>query len=277
MTWITRTRETMPSLAKHHASILNTMLSLIFGTVQVSATAQRLNTHAISIHQINNPRYESIWYINQLYQYQRERPESNLLSNEELQIVNIDPLVSIIDDEEHTAANIVQKISYTFSGLEIWSMLIRDSLTYVLIDQFRHLEFKMQQKTPQRTYLLQNQLHSVFDGRTVNVFTHHAYVIRKKQEFYVFAVNQEQDSIASALLSPLETLASPISYPVIYSKPVVDAESHNDRESVEEQKQLLQKMIKIWNNKIALDSSTTKDSDRQTTSEAQKWRMRSHK
>ncbi|KAA6392289.1 MAG: hypothetical protein EZS28_012181, partial [Streblomastix strix] len=53
MTWLTRTRKTKPSSAKHHASILNTMLSLIFGTVQVSTTVQRLTTHAISNHQIN--------------------------------------------------------------------------------------------------------------------------------------------------------------------------------------------------------------------------------
>ncbi|KAA6368500.1 MAG: hypothetical protein EZS28_035972, partial [Streblomastix strix] len=59
MTWLTRTRKTKPLSAKHHASILNTMLSLIFGTVQVSTTVQRLTTHAISNHQINNPRYWS--------------------------------------------------------------------------------------------------------------------------------------------------------------------------------------------------------------------------
>ncbi|KAA6361314.1 MAG: hypothetical protein EZS28_043158, partial [Streblomastix strix] len=85
MTWLTRTRKTKPSSAKHHASILNTMLSLIFGTVQVSTTAQRLITHAISNQQINNPRYGSTWDNNQLFEHWRERPESKLLSNEELQ------------------------------------------------------------------------------------------------------------------------------------------------------------------------------------------------
>ncbi|KAA6354930.1 MAG: hypothetical protein EZS28_049543, partial [Streblomastix strix] len=121
MTWQTRTSKTKPSSAKHHASILNTMLSLIFGTVLVSAIVQRLTTHAISNHQINNPRYESTWDINQLFEHWRERPESKLLSNEELQVMptslqmslyfvrmeemaNIDLSVSIIDDEEHTAA-----------------------------------------------------------------------------------------------------------------------------------------------------------------------------
>ncbi|KAA6394463.1 MAG: hypothetical protein EZS28_010016 [Streblomastix strix] len=121
MTQLTRTRKTKPSSAKHHESILNTMLSLIFGTVQVSATAQRLNTQAISNHQINNPRYGSTWDINQLFEHWGERSESNLLSNQELQIklasllmslcfvrmeemANIDLSVSIIDDEEHRAA-----------------------------------------------------------------------------------------------------------------------------------------------------------------------------
>ncbi|KAA6338451.1 MAG: hypothetical protein EZS28_052699, partial [Streblomastix strix] len=85
MTWLTRTRKTKPSSAKHHATILNAMLSLIFGTAQFSTTVQRLTTHAISNHQINYPRYGSTWDINQLFEYWRKRPESNFLSNEELQ------------------------------------------------------------------------------------------------------------------------------------------------------------------------------------------------
>ncbi|KAA6364196.1 MAG: hypothetical protein EZS28_040277, partial [Streblomastix strix] len=84
MTWLTRTRKTKPSSAKHHASILNTMLSLIFGTVQVSTTVWRLTAYAISNHQINNPRYGSTWDINQLYEYWRVGPEILLLSNKEL-------------------------------------------------------------------------------------------------------------------------------------------------------------------------------------------------
>ncbi|KAA6368765.1 MAG: hypothetical protein EZS28_035709 [Streblomastix strix] len=115
------TKKTKPSSAKHHASILNTMLSLIFGTVQVSTTVQRLTTHTISIHQINNPRYGSTWDINQLFEHWRERTESKLLSNEELQVklasllmllcfvrmeemANIDLSVSIIVDQEQRAA-----------------------------------------------------------------------------------------------------------------------------------------------------------------------------
>ncbi|KAA6360080.1 MAG: hypothetical protein EZS28_044393 [Streblomastix strix] len=57
MTWLTKTWKTKPLSVKYHEQILNTKLSLIFGAVQVSATGQRLITHAISNHQINNPRY----------------------------------------------------------------------------------------------------------------------------------------------------------------------------------------------------------------------------
>ncbi|KAA6395208.1 MAG: hypothetical protein EZS28_009264, partial [Streblomastix strix] len=115
------TKKTKSSSAKHHASILNTKFSLIFVTVQVSTTVQRLTTHAISNHLINNPRYGSTWDINELFEYWRERPESYILLSEELQvklasfimslcfvrmeeIANIDLSVSIIDEEEHTAA-----------------------------------------------------------------------------------------------------------------------------------------------------------------------------
>ncbi|KAA6370482.1 MAG: hypothetical protein EZS28_033991 [Streblomastix strix] len=89
------------------------------------------------------------------------------------------------------------------------------------------------------------------------------------KEFYIFAVNREQDSITSVLVknhgqrqatyiiskqrdgtrvsegnglqqSPLgddllkfsqETLASPLSLPIISSQPIVEAESPNDHES----------------------------------------------
>ncbi|KAA6379904.1 MAG: hypothetical protein EZS28_024568, partial [Streblomastix strix] len=39
-----------------------------------------------------------------------------------------------------------------------------------------------------------------FDGRTINVFTHHILDSKMNQQFYIFAVNREQDSIASALV-----------------------------------------------------------------------------
>ncbi|KAA6384904.1 MAG: hypothetical protein EZS28_019567, partial [Streblomastix strix] len=114
-------RKTKPSSAKHHASILNITLSHKFGMVNVTETAQRLTIQAISNHQINNPRHGSTWGINQLFEYLRKRPESNLLSNEELQtklasllmslcfvkmeeMTNIDLSVSIIYEQEQRAA-----------------------------------------------------------------------------------------------------------------------------------------------------------------------------
>ncbi|KAA6355888.1 MAG: hypothetical protein EZS28_048585, partial [Streblomastix strix] len=39
-----------------------------------------------------------------------------------------------------------------------------------------------------------------FDGRTINVFTHHTSDSKMNKKFYIFAVNKEQDSIASALV-----------------------------------------------------------------------------
>ncbi|KAA6376819.1 MAG: hypothetical protein EZS28_027655 [Streblomastix strix] len=110
-----------PSSAKHHASVLNTLVSLIFGTVQVSTTVQRLTTHAISNHQINSPRYGSTWDVNQIYHHWKKRPKCQLLSNEELQIklaslimslcfvrmeemANIDLSVIIIDDDHRPAS-----------------------------------------------------------------------------------------------------------------------------------------------------------------------------
>ncbi|KAA6372058.1 MAG: hypothetical protein EZS28_032418, partial [Streblomastix strix] len=100
-----------------------------------------------------------------------------------------------------------------------------------------------------------------FDGRTINVFTHQIPDSKMNKKFYIFAVNKEQDSIASALvknhsekqatqiiskqrggarvsegdglqqspleddlqLSPQETLASPLSLPIISSQPIVEA------------------------------------------------------
>ncbi|KAA6334313.1 MAG: hypothetical protein EZS28_053079, partial [Streblomastix strix] len=108
-----------------------------------------------------------------------------------------------------------------------------------------------------------------FDGRTINCFTHHTPDSKMNNKFYVFAVNKEQDSIASALvknhgemqatqiiskqkggarisegdelqqspfgdnlqLFPQETLVSPLSLPIISSQPIVEAESTNNHES----------------------------------------------
>ncbi|KAA6360079.1 MAG: hypothetical protein EZS28_044392, partial [Streblomastix strix] len=99
-----------------------------------------------------------------------------------------------------------------------------------------------------------------FDGRTIDVFTHHTLKLKMNQEFQIFALSMVQDSTAFALvknhgekqatqitskqrygarisegdglqqsplgddlqLSPQETLTSPLSLPIISSQPIVD-------------------------------------------------------
>ncbi|KAA6379924.1 MAG: hypothetical protein EZS28_024550 [Streblomastix strix] len=367
MTWLSRTRKTKPSSTKHHASILNTMLSLIFGTVQVSTTAYRLTTHAISNHQINNPRYGSTWDINQLFEYWRERPESKLLSNEELQtklasqlmslcfvrmeeMANIDLSVSIIDDQEQRAAvctppqQSVQRERYDVRKTDeskvcptetffVWLTRVREHFQQSTTN-FIHLFWTENWKRAEQRYIstrlerlvqtlgVQNATaNSIrhasstelaaqgFDGRTINCFTHHTPDSKMNKKFYVFAVNKEQDSIASALvknhgmkqatqivskqrgdarvsdgdglqqspygddlqLSPQETLASSLSLPIISSQPIVEAESPNDHESAKAQNSQMQKDDQdVKPQEEAQNSSMTKDSDRATTAGAQK-------
>ncbi|KAA6371229.1 MAG: hypothetical protein EZS28_033244, partial [Streblomastix strix] len=258
MTWLTRTRKTKPSSAKHYASILNAMLSLIFGTVKVSTTVQRLTTHAISNHQINNPSYGSTWDINQLFEHWREKPESRLLSNEELQIklasllmslcfvrmeemANIDLSVSIIDDQEQRAAvcippkQSVQRERYDVRKTEepkvcptetffVWLTRLREHFQQSPTN-FIHLFWTENWKGADQRYIstrLERLVQSLgvqnatansirhasstelaaqgFDGRTINCFTHHTPDSKMNNKFYVFAVNKEQDSIASALV-----------------------------------------------------------------------------
>ncbi|KAA6393404.1 MAG: hypothetical protein EZS28_011074 [Streblomastix strix] len=258
MTWLTRTRKTKPSSANHHASILNTMLSLIFSTVQVSTTVQRLTTNAISNHQINNPRYGSTWDINQLFEHWREKPESKLFSYEELQtklasllmslcfvrieeMSNIDFSVSIIVDQEQRAAvcisskQSVQRERYDVRKTEepkvcptetffVWLTRLREHFQQSPTN-FIHLFWTENWKRADQRYIctrlerlvqtlgVQNATaNSIrhasstelaaqgFDGRIINCFTHHAPDSKMNNRFYVFAVNKEQDSIASALV-----------------------------------------------------------------------------
>ncbi|KAA6386704.1 MAG: hypothetical protein EZS28_017767 [Streblomastix strix] len=117
-----------------------------------------------------------------------------------------------------------------------------------------------------------------FDGRTINVFTHHSSDSKMNKEFYIFPENRGQDSMASPLVnihgeqqfSPQETLASPLSLPIILTQPIVESESPNDHKSAKRQKS------QMWKDDQDLepqeeyqDSSMTKDFDRATTAEAQ--------
>ncbi|KAA6379431.1 MAG: hypothetical protein EZS28_025044 [Streblomastix strix] len=148
-----------------------------------------------------------------------------------------------------------------------------------------------------------------FDGRTINVFTHHTPDSKMNKVCYIFAAYSEQDSIASALvknhgekqaiqiiskqrsgarvsegdvqqqsslgddlqLSPQETLASPLSPRIISTQQIVEAESPNDRESAKVQKSQMQKDDQDAElQEEAQNSSMTKDSDRATTVQVQK-------
>ncbi|KAA6365673.1 MAG: hypothetical protein EZS28_038801, partial [Streblomastix strix] len=72
-------------------------------------------------------------------------------------------------------------------------------------------------------------------------------------------------------LSPQETLASPLSLPIISIQPIVEAEPPNDHESAEAQNSQMQKDDQdVKPQEEAQNLSTTKDSDRATTVRAQK-------
>ncbi|KAA6378205.1 MAG: hypothetical protein EZS28_026267 [Streblomastix strix] len=343
------------------------MLSLIFGTVQVSIIVQRLTAYAISNYQINNPRYGSTWDINQLFEHWRVRPESRLLSNEELQIklasllmslcfvrmeemANIDLSVSIIDDEEQRAAvcippkQSVQRERYDVRKTEdprvcptetffVWLTRLREHFQQSQTN-FIHLFWTENWKRADQSYtntrlerlvqtlgvqnaIVNSNRHASstelaaqgFDGRTINCFTYHTPDSKMNNQFYVFALDNEQDFIASELvknhskkqatqiiskqmgdarvsdgdglqqspqgdylqLSPQETLASPLSLPIISSQPIVETESPNDHESAKVQNSQMQKDDQDMEpQEEAQNSSMTKDSDRATTAGAQK-------
>ncbi|KAA6380588.1 MAG: hypothetical protein EZS28_023885 [Streblomastix strix] len=337
------TRKTKPSLAKHHASILNTMFSLIFGIVQISTTTQELTTHAISNHSINNPRYGSTWDINQLYEHWSERPESNINSNEELQVklasllmslcfvkmkemANIDLSVSIIVDEEHTAAvcippkqsnrrkicNVRRTEDLKVGPTVTFYNWKQADQKYISSRLERLVQILGEQNATANSirYASSTELAAQgFDGRTINVSTHHTPDSKKNKEFYIFAVNRELDSVASALvrnhgmkqatqfiskqscgakvsegdglqqspsgndlqLSQQETLASPLSLPIISIQPIVEAESPNDHGSAKVQNSQMQEDVQdVEPQDEAQDSSMTKGSDRATIAEAQK-------
>ncbi|KAA6364238.1 MAG: hypothetical protein EZS28_040234, partial [Streblomastix strix] len=305
------------------------------GTVQVSTTVQRLTIHAISNHQINNPKYGSTWDINQLFEYWKERPESKLLSNEELQtklasllmslcfvkmeeMANIDLSVSIIDDQEQRAAvcilskQSIQRERYDVRKTDEPKNLKRADYRYISTRLERLVQtFGVQNTTANSIrHASSTELAAQgFDGRTINCFKHHTPDSKMNNKFYVFAVKKEQDYIASALvknhgmkqasqiiskqrgdarvsdgdglqqspqgddlqLSHQETLASPLSIPIISTQPIVEAESPNDHESAKVQNSQMQKDDQdIEPQEEAQNTSMTKDSDRATTAGAQK-------
>ncbi|KAA6390317.1 MAG: hypothetical protein EZS28_014158 [Streblomastix strix] len=308
MTWLIRTRKTKPSSVKHHVSIFNTMLSLILGTKQISTTATL--------------------DINQLFEHWRERPKSNLLSNEEKQVklasllmslcfvrmeemANIDLSVSIIDDQEQRAAVCIppkqSKKRERYDAKRTQDPRGCPTETFFNWKQADQRYISTRFERLVQTLEVQN---------TTANSNRHAYSTELAAQdskinkvFYNFAVNKEQDSIASTLvnnhgekqatqiilkqrggarvsegdglqqspleddlqLSPQETLASPLSLPIISTQSIVEAESPNDHESAKVQKSQMQKDYQdIDPQDEAQNSSMIKDSDRATTAEAQK-------
>ncbi|KAA6399274.1 MAG: hypothetical protein EZS28_005198 [Streblomastix strix] len=163
------------------------------------------------------------------------------------ELANIDLSVSIIDEEEHTAAN--------------WE---RADQRFISTRHERLVQ----------TLRVQNA--------TVNFIIHASsteVAALMNQNFYSFAISRKQDSIASKFvnnhgekqatqiisklrgdtrvsdgdglqqspqgddfqLSPQETLASPLSLPINSSQPIVEAESPNDHESANVLKSQMQK------------------------------------
>ncbi|KAA6374383.1 MAG: hypothetical protein EZS28_030090, partial [Streblomastix strix] len=293
---LTRTKKTKPSSVKHHAQILNTMLFLIFGTVQVSAIAQRLTTQAISNLQINNPKYWSIWDIIQLYEYWGERLESNLLSNKEQQvklasplislcfvileeIANIDLSVSIIDDEEHTAAVC---ISPKQSRKREREMILREHFQRSptnLKHQFRTENWEQvdQRYISTRLQRLAQTLgdagfHSIRSRNQSQQDESNLDYLKIKWQIKSFG--RRYTTIISFrrrfVVISIGVFFPPLSIPNISTQHTVETESLNDHESAKVQKSQMQKDDQdVDPQGEAQDSSMTKNSDQTTTAEAQ--------
>ncbi|KAA6368733.1 MAG: hypothetical protein EZS28_035740 [Streblomastix strix] len=226
---------------------------------------------------------------------QSKRKEREMMQEKQKTLKYVQQNLSLFGQQDlENTSDKVQRNSFTYSGLRTGSKLIRNTFAYVLKDLFKHFEFKMQLQTPFDMHLLQNQQHR--DSKM-------------NKKFYIFAVNNVRDSIASTLvknhcekkttqiiskqwggaresegdspqqsplgdnlyLSPQETLASLLSLPIISTQPIVVDESHNDHKSAKVKKSQMQKDDQdVEQQEEAQDSSMTKDSDIAATAEAQK-------
>ncbi|KAA6398494.1 MAG: hypothetical protein EZS28_005984 [Streblomastix strix] len=222
-----------------------------------------------------------------------ERPENNILSNDKLQVMLASLLI------EHTAAVCFQHKQYRK----------REKYDVRRINDPRTIGVQNATENFKRHTSSTELAVQGFDGRTIKVFTHHTQYSKKIQQFYIFAVNNEQDSITSALvknrgekqatqiiskqedrarvsegdvlqqsplgddlqLSPCETLASLHFIRIISTQLIVDAEFPNDHKSAKVQNSQMQKDDQdVKPQKEAQNSSMTKDTDRATTAGAQK-------
>ncbi|KAA6403169.1 MAG: hypothetical protein EZS28_001295 [Streblomastix strix] len=226
------------------------------------------------------------------------------------EMANIDLAISIIGDEERTAEHFQQgptDFIHLFQT-ENWEQADQRCINKRLKRLVQTLGIKGVTTNSIRQASSTELAAQRFDEIAINVFTHHMSDSKMNQQFYIFVANIEMDSIASALvnnhsdkhatktiskqrggarffkgnilqqfplrddlqLSPQETLASPLSLPIISSQPIVEAESPNDHESAKVQNSQMQKDDQVVKpQEVAQNSSMTKGSDRATTANAQ--------
>ncbi|KAA6383357.1 MAG: hypothetical protein EZS28_021117 [Streblomastix strix] len=200
-------------------------------------------------------------------------------------MANIDLSVSIVDDEEQMQLKFV---SHPYN-----LQCERDMMQ----EKQKIIEYTSSKEQAAQGY----------DGRKIVIFTHHTSDSKLNQKYYIFAVNREQDSIASALVknfnqkqttqiiskqqsearvsegsglqqfpqqdglqfSAQQTLNQPLSLQNISTQPIVEAESHNDHQSANFQmSQMMKDDVDAELQEEAQDLSMTKDSDRATIAEA---------
>ncbi|KAA6396149.1 MAG: hypothetical protein EZS28_008324 [Streblomastix strix] len=244
------------------------------------------------------------------------------------EMANIDLSVSIIDDEEQTAAvciqpkQSVQRERYDVrktnnprvcptETLFVWFTRLREHFqqsptNFIHLFQTENWEQADHRYTSARlerlvltlgvkgatanskdTHLLQNQLHrNLMGGQQMEQDSKASALVKnhdKKQASQIISKQcggarvfegdlLQQSPLGDDLqLPPQETPASPFSFPIISSQPIVEAESPNDRESAKVQKSQVKKDDQDMEPQgEAQDSSMTKDSDRAATGEAQK-------
>ncbi|KAA6373785.1 MAG: hypothetical protein EZS28_030687, partial [Streblomastix strix] len=206
MTWLTRIRKTEPSLAKHHASILDTMLSLIFGTVSVSSTVQRLNTQSEWKRlQIQTYLYRTLMISIELQQF---ASHLNNLGRERYDVRKTnDPRVYptntffywLVRLRKHFQQGPTDLIHIFWT--ENWKHADQRYISAHLDRLIQTYGIKGATANSIRHASSTELAAQSFDGKPINIFTNHTSDSKMNQNLYIFAVNREQDSIASALVN----------------------------------------------------------------------------
>ncbi|KAA6368316.1 MAG: hypothetical protein EZS28_036157 [Streblomastix strix] len=348
MTWLTRTRKTKPSSARSpqqcrdspHTQFLIIRLTIqdmgapgtLINCLSIGERDQKANSSQMKNYKQNQLHYQCRYALQewkrwqtQIYQYR-----SQMIKNKELQFA-FHP--NNLGEERYDVRKTEEPKVCPTETFFVWLTRLREHF-YQSPTNFIHLFWTENWKRADQRYIstrlerlvqtlgVQNATANsirhasstelaaqVFDRRTINVYTHHTPDSKMNKEQYIFAVNKEQDSIASALvknhgmkqatqiiskqrgdarvsdgdelqycpqgddqqLFPQETLASPLSLPIISSQSIVEAESPNDHESAKAQNSQIQKDdqdVKLQEE--AQNSNMTKDSDRAATAGDQK-------